>query len=272
MRYLTKDWVKDFRCVELLSTANVTANGDFEFHYKEQKRQFFANEKKSYVFAESVKFSHRYFKDNVKRDKSKSKHNFKSHDYLFTIPFDEEYFSNLFDSIIEKNKEILLRLPSDVKTQISDIDLISLGLVNECDKHVLDKYAHSETKRLELIAEKANYYTECAQDCLPQTVYLDDFKEEIVFDVVNKNGNLIIDFGKTALVATEVKIIEWESAKIEKWDANNPYCGVTFLKAVELYSPDEEDFELHLLFESLNGLEQSSLWQITVATKNVFVK
>ena len=272
MRYLTKDWVKDFRCVELITTASVTSDSDFSFHYREQKKQFFDNEKKSYVYAESVKFSHKCLREIKMNDKTNNQSNSLSNEKLYSIPFDETYYSKLFDSIISKNKEIILRLPNEVKSELENIDLIPLGVITLHDKHILDTFCHKETKRLELIAEKANYYTECAQDCLKKSVCLDDFKEEIVFDVIDKRGDLVIDFGKVSLVAEQVNIIEWETAVIEKWDVNNPYCGVTFLKAVELYSPDEDNFELHLLFESLNGLEQSCLWQVTVTTKNIYVR
>lgn len=245
MRYLTKEWVRDFKRIQIIFKAkpisDFSENVDFKELYNKQKELFLKREN-LYVYD----------------------------DENFT--FDREYFSVLFDCKYEQNKKLIDELPQDVKDKLQNIAIIPLGYVLLSDKAIVESYATDERLRLEDVAKKADYFTECAADCLPYEIDFDDFKESPIDSVVAINDEYCVKFKNTALLAVGVENVQGDDGIVEKWDKDNQYSGVTVLKAIELYTDDERKFELHLLFENLDAYENSILWQKTIVCKSVCVR
>ena len=244
MRYLTKEWVRNFKRIQIIfktkPISDFSENVDFKELYNKQKELFLKREN-LYVYD----------------------------DENFT--FDREYFSVLFDCIYEQNKKLIDELPQDVKDKLQNIAIIPLGYVLLSDKAIVESYATDERLRLEDVAKKADYFTECAADCLPYEIDFDDFKESPIDSVVAINDEYCVKFKNTALLAVGVENVQGDDGIVEKWDKDNQYSGVTVLKAIELYTNDERKFELHLLFENLDAYENSILWQKTITCKNLCV-
>lgn len=245
MRYLTKEWVRNFKRIQIIfktkPISDFSENVDFKELYNKQKELFLKREN-LYVYD----------------------------DENFT--FDREYFSVLFDCIYEQNKKLIDELPQDVKDKLQNIAIIPLGYVLLSDKAIVESYATDERLRLEDVAKKADYFTERAADCLPYEIDFDDFKESPIDSVVAINDEYCVKFKNTALLAVGVENVQGDDGIVEKWDKDNQYSGVTVLKAIELYTNDERKFELHLLFENLDAYENSILWQKTIVCKSVCVR
>ena len=245
MRYLTTEWARNFKRIQIIfktkPISDFSENVDFKELYNKQKELFLKREN-LYVYD----------------------------DENFT--FDREYFSVLFDCIYEQNQKLIDELPKDVKDKLQNIAIIPLGYVLLSDKAIVESYATDERLRLEDVAKKADYFTECAADCLPYEIDFDDFKESPIDSVVAINDEYCVKFKNTALLAVGVENVQGDDGIVEKWDKDNQYSGVTVLKAIELYTNDERKIELHLLFENLDAYENSILWQKTIVCKSVCVR
>ena len=248
MRYLTKEWVRDLKRIQIIFKA--TPLGNFLENEKIDFEKLYDKQKKLFLKRENL---HLY---NASESDS----------------FDSEYFSALFDSVYEQNKKLIEELPQAVKDKLQNAALIPLGYVLSSDKAIIESYATSERLRLEDVVKKADYFTECATDCLPYEIDFDDFKESPIDSVVASNDEYCVKFKNAALLASGVDSVQGDDGIVEKWDKDNQYSGITVLKAVELYTDDEKSFELHLLFENLDGYEKSFLWQKTISCRNVCVR
>lgn len=248
MKILTKQWMRYYRQTILAGQTEAVEGLKFKASsalyyklYKERLNEFIETEKNNSIYKNRI--------------------------------FDENYIKRVFKARVKNNSDLMKSLPENVISHIDNFDLLGLKYCSQKEMIFLQSFYEKSIRITEEQTIQARKITETSAKFLTQDIDFDMFTEEVISCIKKDKNNLILEFNNYSLTAENAYILEKEQEKINEFDINNPYCGMTVLHTIELYhNENNNSFDLHLLLDNINNLDISSFWYFTINCKNIRIK
>ncbi len=225
MKILTKDWAERYESIRFICKLEQV------------------NSSKSYEELQEV--CHQNYLDYLKSDED-----------MCAVLSNPSVVQKLYEEKLKRNANTVNVLPKNLLAKLKRKEIISLGFVVEQDKKILSAYFKKAIKEIENASKKASRITECAVDCLSQSIEMDELVGALVEGIYVDGNDLLINFDDKTLLIKDYKILEREDFKVYEWEEDNPLTCWTCITAVELHSNKSNTFELHLMI--LNGDENEN--------------
>ena len=261
MKKMTKEWVKDYKLLELVYTFKPISKNKIPFVFTNGGAECIAK-KDLYTV-----------KTNFAISEKENEFNFIMLPDTFDLNlfgYDEKFCANNFLSQYINRLRLISYLPEDILKNVKDKRLLALGYADGQVKKQIIKYAKSKFNRALKIYDKSCEKTVEAEQGL--TIHKQFIKHDfpslpLLFDDIDikktekVNDNLILKLSdNTTIVFIGAKIIEAET------DILNAY-----VEKIELYK-NADTYELHLLLMKRDKNLTENYYYATIAFKDLKFK
>ncbi len=203
---------------------------------------------------ETIKFkSKKFFLNKLREDKE-----------LAELTLKSNLSDELYKAQIDRNRKIILSLPTTVYSKISNVETIVLGFAIKKDKKFLTNYAKILVDKIKKSSDYAYKISKMSQSYLDNNFSLDELVDELVYEEYSDKNNYYLTIGRHKVCVENFEILERDNFNVNPWNQDDPLSLWTSVRAVELHYTKDNCFILHLLLIDGDEYENIQFWYFTI--------